>query len=68
MRGGDAVSGQDGNELTAHVFRTMHRAYDLHAVEASTSSRGDAVLRGLELGDVARQISDHGQWQARRTQ
>ena len=68
MRGGDAVSGRDGSELTAHVFRTLHGAYDLHAVEASKSSRGDAVLCGLELGDVARQISDHGQRQAGRTQ
>ena len=70
MRGVDTASRPGGDELTARVFRALYQAYELHSVEGLhvVVPRGTPWFAGLSLGDVARQISDHEQQQARRTE
>lgn len=70
MRGSDTASGPGGDELTTRVFRALYGAYDLHSVEGIhvVVPRGTPCFAGSSPGDVARQISDHEQRQARRTE
>ena len=70
MRGGDTASRPGGDELTARVFRALYGAYDLHSVEGVhvVVPRGTPCFAGSSLGDIARQISDHEQQQARRAE
>lgn len=70
MRGGNARTGPCGDELTARVFRALYPDFDLRSVEVIhiVVSRGTPCFAGSSLGDVARQISDHEQRQARKEQ
>jgi hypothetical protein len=52
------------------VFGALYQAYELRTVDGTTHvavPRGTPWFAGSSLGDVARQISDHEQQQARRT-
>ena len=66
MHGGDTASRPGGDELTARVFRALYGAYDPHSVEGVhvVMPRGTPCFAGFSLGDVVRQISDHGQGRA----
>jgi hypothetical protein len=70
MRGGEALSDLGRDELTARVFRALYGAYDLHSVEGLhvVVPRGTPCFASPSLGDIARQISDHEQRQARRAE
>lgn len=71
MRGGDTASGPDRDELTARVFRALYLEFDLRTVGGTTHvvvPRGTPWFAGPSLGDVARQIGDHEQRRAGRTQ
>jgi hypothetical protein len=69
MRGGDTASRPGGDELTARVFRALYGAYDLHSMGDVhvVVPRGTPWFSGPRLGDVARQISDHEEQHAGRT-
>jgi hypothetical protein len=70
MPGSDTGSGPGHDELTARVFRALYPEFDLRTVVGAhvVVPRVISVVCGPSLGDVARQISDHAQRRAGRTQ
>ena len=49
-------------DLTVRVFRALYRRFDLRTVGGTyvVVPKGTPCFAGPSLGDIARQISDHG--------